>query len=90
MAAATWTTSIAGGSKFGLPAVGEELLKPMITPVQAGDVRIDTIDMAGSARVLAGWTRHGGRAWFFKLTGPPNLVEQEKPKFAAFLQSIRF
>lgn len=77
--------------QIGLPAIGAELLKPMITPVQAGDVRIDTIDMAGaSARLLAGWTRHGGRAWFFKLTGPPNLVEQEKPKFAAFLQSVRF
>jgi len=77
--------------QIGLPAIGAELLKPMVTPVQAGDVRIDTIDMAGgNSRVLAGWTRHGGRAWFFKLTGPPNLVEQEKPKFVAFLQSIRF
>ena len=77
--------------QIGLPAIGAELLKPMITPVHAGDLHIDTIDMAGAnARVLAAWTRHNGRAWFFKLTGPPNLVEQEKPKFMAFLQSIRF
>lgn len=77
--------------QIGLPAIGAELLKPMITPVHAGDLHIDTIDMTGgSARVLAGWARHGGRAWFFKLTGPPNLVEREKPKFLAFLQSIRF
>ncbi|HSV63232.1 MAG TPA: hypothetical protein VLH83_07775 [Chthoniobacterales bacterium] len=76
--------------QIGLPAIGAELLKPMITSVQAADVRIDTIDMSGpSARVLAGWARQGGRAWFFKLTGPPNLVEKEKPKFVAFLQSIR-
>jgi hypothetical protein len=47
--------------------------------------------MAGpTARVLAGWTRHGGRAWFFKLTGAPALVEQEKPRFEKFLQSVRF
>jgi hypothetical protein len=77
--------------QIGLPAVGEELLKPMIAAVHAGDVHIDTIDMAGpSARLLAGWTRHGGHAWFFKVTGPPQLIEEEKPKFMAFLQSIRF
>jgi hypothetical protein len=77
--------------QIGLPAVGTEILKAMIAPVQAGDIHIDTIDMTGaSARVLAAWARHGGRAWFFKLTGPPSLVEQEKPKFIAFLQSIRF
>jgi hypothetical protein len=47
--------------------------------------------MAGPrARLLAGWTRKGGRAWFFKMTGPPQLIEEEKPKFMAFLQSIRF
>jgi hypothetical protein len=77
--------------QIGLPAVGEELLKPMIAAVHAGDVHIDTIDMAGpSARLLAGWTRHDGHAWFFKMTGPPQLLEEEKPKFMAFLQSIRF
>jgi hypothetical protein len=77
--------------QIGLPAVGEELLKPMIAAVHAGDVHIDTVDMSGpSARLLAGWTRHDGHAWFFKMTGPPQLVEEEKPKFMAFLQSIRF
>jgi len=77
--------------QIGLPAVGEELLKPMIAAVHAGDVHIDVIDMSGpSARVIAGWTRQGGHAWFFKMTGPPQLIEEEKPKFMAFLQSIRF
>lgn len=64
---------------------------PIIVPVHAGDLHISTVDMAGaSARVLAAWTRHDGRSWFFKLTGPSALVEEQKPKFAAFLQSIRF
>jgi hypothetical protein len=77
--------------QIGLPGIGAELLKPMITPVHAGDLHLDSIDMSGaSARVLAAWTRHNGRAWFFKLTGPASVVEQEKPRFAAFLQSIRF
>ena len=63
----------------------------MIAPVQAGDVRIDSVDLSGTnARVLAAWARQAGRAWFFKMSGPPSLIEQEKPKFLAFLQSIRF
>ena len=77
--------------QIGLPAVGAEILKSLIAPEHAGDVHLDSVDMSGpSARVLAAWTRHGGRAWFFKMTGSPPLVEQEKAKFVAFLQSIRF
>jgi hypothetical protein len=77
--------------QIGLPAVGAEVLQSLIAPVQAGEVRVDTVDLSGaSTRVLAGWTRQSGRAWFFKLNGPPALVEQEKPKFVVFLQSIRF
>jgi hypothetical protein len=77
--------------QIGLPAVGAEALKSMITPANAGELHLEMVDMNGaSARVLAAWTRQGGRAWFFKMTGPPNLVEEEKPKFLAFLQSVRF
>lgn len=63
----------------------------IIVPQHAGALHFSTVDMAGpSARVLAGWTRHEGRAWFFKLTGPQAVVEQEKPRFEKFLQSVRF
>jgi hypothetical protein len=77
--------------QIGLPAVGAEVLKSMIAPVRAGDVQIDAVDMSNAnARVLAAWTRQGGHAWFFKMSGPPTLVDQEKSKFTAFLQSVRF
>lgn len=66
-------------------------LDAIIVPVHAGDLHISTVDMTGAtARVLAAWTRRDGRTWFFKLTGPPAVVEEQKPKFVAFLQSIRF
>jgi hypothetical protein len=77
--------------QVGLAAVEASALNSMIVPVPAGAVSFSTIDMAGAtARVFAGWTRHDGRAWFFKLTGPKTLVEQEKSKFVKFLQSVRF
>jgi hypothetical protein len=63
----------------------------IIVPIHTGDLHLATVDMAGtSARVLAAWARHDGRSWFFKMTGPAALVEEQKPKFTAFLQSIRF
>ncbi len=77
--------------QIGLPAVDSNVLKSMMTPVHAGDMHIDTVDMAGAkARVVAGWVRHDGRAWFFKLTGAAPVVEREKPRFVTFLQSVRF
>lgn len=77
--------------QIGLPAMDSNALKSIMTPVHAGDVHIDTVDMAGAnARVVAGWVRHDGRAWFFKLTGPATVVEPEKPRFVTFLQSVRF
>jgi hypothetical protein len=77
--------------QIGLPGVDSNALKSMMAPVHAGDVHIDTVDMAGAtARVVAGWVRHDGRAWFFKLTGPATVVEREKPRFVTFLQSVRF
>jgi hypothetical protein len=77
--------------QIGLPAVEANALGAMIVPIQGSEVSFSTVDMEGAtARVLAGWTRHDGRAWFFKLTGPKTAVEQEKPKFVKFLQSVRF
>lgn len=63
----------------------------VVVPLSAGSVQFSTVDMAGTnSRMLAAWTRRDGRSWFFKLTGPPKLVEQEKARFAAFLQSVSF
>jgi hypothetical protein len=77
--------------QIGLPPAEAGAFGSMIVPVRVGGISFSTVDMAGaSARVVAGWTRHDGRAWFFKLTGPGNAVEKEKAKFLTFLKSVRF
>lgn len=77
--------------QIGLPAVEAGALDSMIVPVQGSEISVSMVDMSGAtARVLAGWTRHDGRVWFFKLTGPKTVVEQEKSNFVKFLQSVRF
>lgn len=77
--------------QIGLPAAEASAVDAMIVPVQGSEIRFSTVDMEGAtSRVLAGWTRPDGRVWFFKLTGPKTVVEQEKTKFVKFLQSVRF
>ena len=78
--------------QIGLPAAEAGALDSMIVPVQGSRDQIfpPSIMAGATARVLAGWTRHDGRAWFFKLTGPKAAVEQEKSNFVKFLQSVRF
>jgi hypothetical protein len=62
-----------------------------IVPLKTAGTTFSTIDIAGAnARTLAAWSRHDGRAWFFKLTGPAAAVEKEKSNFVKFVQSVRF
>jgi len=62
-----------------------------IVPLKTNETTFSTIDIAGAnTRTVAAWTRKDGRAWFFKLTGPTNGVEKERPNFVKFVQSVRF
>jgi len=77
--------------QIGLPPADAAALQSMISPMKSGDSIFSTVDMTGAnARVLAGWIRRDERTWFFKLSGPKEVVEKEKAKFVEFLQSIRF
>ena len=41
-------------------------------------------------RILGVVVLRRGQTWFFKMTGPADLVEKQKPAFEAFLKSVRF
>jgi hypothetical protein len=77
--------------QIGLPATDESAMNSMVAPLKTAAENFSSIDMTGTnSRMLATWTRHDGRAWFFKLTGPSATVEKEKPNFIKFVQSVRF
>ena len=48
--------------------------------------------MAGkeTRRILGVVVPRRGQTWFFKMTGPADLVDKQKPVFEAFLKSVRF
>lgn len=75
--------------QLGLPPADANASK--VVPLKTDDTTFSTIDITGTnARTVAAWTRKDGRAWFFKLTGPSDGVEKEKPNFVKFVQSVRF
>jgi hypothetical protein len=77
--------------QIGLPPIDQSAVASQVTPLKAADTTFSTTDIAGAkARTIAAWTRHDGRVWFFKATGPNAAVEKEKPNFVKFIESIRF
>ena len=77
--------------QIGLPPVDQNTVNSQIAPLKAADTTFATTDIAGGkTRTIAAWTRHDGRVWFFKATGPNAAVEKEKPNFVKFIESVRF
>ena len=44
----------------------------------------------GGKKMLVLVASAAGDLWFFKLTGPSDLVEKERPRFDAFVKSLEF
>lgn len=83
--------------QVGLPALPDDQLMSLAQDVQAGGQSAQLYDIAGqnptsgqSTRILAAIQHRDGTTWFFKMTGDADLVEQQKPAFIAFLQSLIF
>jgi hypothetical protein len=77
--------------QIGLPPIDESAVTSQVTPLKTAGTTFSTTDIAGAkARTIAAWTRHDGRVWFFKATGPNAAVEKQKPNFVKFIESVRF
>jgi hypothetical protein len=77
--------------QLGLPPLDPTTVSSQIAPLKTADATFSTTDIVGAkSRTIAAWTRHDGRAWFFKATGPSAAVENEKSNFVNFIESVRF
>ncbi|HEV2456607.1 MAG TPA: hypothetical protein VGY98_20260 [Verrucomicrobiae bacterium] len=83
--------------QVGLPASPDDELKNSAQNVQAGGQPASLYDIAGQnpptshpTRILAVIQHRDGTTWFIKMTGDSDLVEQQKPAFITFLQSLNF
>jgi hypothetical protein len=83
--------------QVGLPALSDDQLASLAEDIQAGGESTELYDIAGqnattgqASRILAAIQHRDGTTWFFKMTGDADLVEQQKPTFIAFLQTLNF
>jgi len=77
--------------QIGLPPLDRNGVSSQVASLKTADATFSTTDIVGTkGRTIAAWTRHDGRAWFFKATGPSAAVEKEKPNFVKFIESVRF
>ena len=77
--------------QIGLAPEDGKATGSIIQPLQSSAGEFATIDLTGGqSRVVAAWLRRDGRSWFFKLTGPPAAVEDQRANFVKFVQSVQF
>jgi hypothetical protein len=80
--------------QLGLPDAPATEIAKAVTRLEAGPLKIALADFANDkatppARVLGAIVPVGTNTWFFKLTGPPALLEKEKPAFIEFLKTLK-
>jgi hypothetical protein len=80
-----------------LPQIAESDLAPAVTTVSASGRAISLVDLVSDgtikdgkkSRILGGALALDKETWFFKLSGPDELVSAQKEKFKKFLETIR-
>jgi hypothetical protein len=80
--------------QVGLQPVDESALGTVTEAFDANGVHFTVVDCAGTApsgaqRIVAAIVPLQGATWFFKMTGPAALVEDEKPAFMALLRTVQ-
>jgi hypothetical protein len=83
--------------QVGLSVVTDDELQKAAENVEAGGQPAQLYDIAGTnpagggaQRILGVIQHRDGMAWFYKMTGDADLVEQQKPAFVEFLKSLNF
>jgi hypothetical protein len=75
-----------------LPPIGEAEVAATVTRISAGGLSFTIADIgnpSGPNRILGAIVPFAGSTWFFKLTGPDYFVEEQKPAFLNFLETVR-
>jgi hypothetical protein len=73
--------------QLSLPAVATLSEQPTTTPGN-GATEVDLVDANSGRRMIAVIVTADDQTWFFKLTGPPTLVEVEKSAFEQFVKDV--
>jgi hypothetical protein len=82
--------------QLSLPAIAEDALPAATASLDVLGGKATVVDFTGkdstgqAARMVAISVTHGGRTWFYKLTGAGDAVSREKEAFTNFVQTVRY
>jgi len=69
----------------------EGATEPVTETIMVGGVAATRVELKGTEQAIVGViVPRGGASWFFKMMGPAALVEQERARFQAFVESVQF
>jgi hypothetical protein len=79
--------------QIALPPLAAADAEGAVTRVSPHGLAVTLVDFSGGpadqpVRLLGAIVPYDGATWFFKLTGPADLVAREKPAFLALVQSL--
>ncbi len=86
-------------SQINLAPISDAELPQISQTISAGGLSIRLVDMVSREplvdnrypkRIMAAIYKEGTRSWFFKMIGEDKAVQDAKPAFLQFLQSLRF
>jgi hypothetical protein len=83
--------------QVGLPEASDAEMLKDVKKIEAAGSTGDYLDLVGpgtggqkTTRMLAVSLPHDDHTWFFKMTGPAELVGKQKAAFEAFVKSVKF
>lgn len=79
--------------QISLPPVSQAEFEAATQHLDRNGLHMTVADIVGTGssaqRILGAMVPHSGATWFFKLTGPADLVAREKAAFLAFLDTVK-
>lgn len=74
-----------------LSSVTQAELDGVLEPISVNGTDGNYVELIGPDKAILGAiVNRAGRTWFFKLKGDAELARQEKPRFRAFVESVKF
>ncbi len=82
--------------QVGLPEVGAAEIQRGVKEIEVAGAKVPYVEVVGPDKggqrtaIFGAIAARGPRTWFFKMTGPPDVVEGQRANFEAFVRSVQF
>lgn len=80
--------------QVGLSELSDQRLAELTSEIEVDQIDGKLVDLVADSKsengVIAAMVKRQGSAWFFKLSGEKELVDQSREEFETFIESIRY